>query len=65
MPQPDKGWDPGSMMKIYDVYNDKDKIFNDAIYNKLAALDDSEMNTNEKSRTELYSHANMAVMAIF
>ena len=50
-------------MNIYEVYNDEDKIFNDAIYNKLvAALDDLEMNTNEESRSELDSHANMAVI---
>ena len=63
MPQLDKGWDPRGTIKIYQVYNDEDKIFNDAIYNKpVAALDDSEMNTNEESRTELESHANMAVI---
>ena len=63
MPQLDKGWDPGGTMKIYEVYDDEDKIFNDAIYNKLvAALDDSEMNTNEESRTELDRHAYMAVL---
>ena len=55
--------DHGGTMKIYEVYNDKDKIFNDAIYNKLvAAQDDLEMNTDEESRTELDSHANMAVI---
>ena len=55
MPQPDKGWVPGRTMttKIYEVYDDEEKIFNDAIYNKLLpALDDSEMNTNEGSSTE-------------
>ena len=64
MSQLDKGWDPGgTTMKINEIYNDEDKIFNDAIYNKLvAALDDSEMNTNESSRTESDSHANMAVI---
>ena len=63
MPQLDKGWDPGGTMKIYEVYNDEDKIFNDAIHNKfVAALDDSEMNTNEESRSELDIHANMAVI---
>ena len=64
MPQLDKGWDPGgTMMKLYEVYDDEDKIFNDAIYNKLvAALDNLEMNTDEESRTELDSHANMAVI---
>ena len=63
MLQPDKGWDPGRTTKFYEVYNDKDKIINNAIYNKLvAALDDSEMNTNEESRSELDSHANMAVI---
>ena len=60
---PDKGWDPGRRTKISEVYDDEDKIFNDAIYNKLVtALDDLEMNTNEKSRAELDSHANMAVI---
>ena len=50
-------------MKIFEVYDNEDKTFNDAIYNKLvAALDDLEMNTNEESRTELNSHANMAVI---
>ena len=63
MPQLDKGWDPGRKTKIYEVYNDEDKIFNHTIYNKLvAALADSEMNTNEESRTELDSHDNMAVI---
>ena len=52
MLQPDKGWDPGRTMKIYEVYDDKDKIFNDAIYNKLVdARDDLEMNTDEESRS--------------
>ena len=38
-------------------------IFNNAIYNKLvAALDDAVMNSDEESRTELDSHANMAVI---
>ena len=63
MLQLDKGWDPGRTTRIYEVYNEEDKIFNDAICNKLvAALDDSEMNTDEESRTELDSHANMAVI---
>ena len=63
MVQPDKGWDPGRTTKFHEVYDDKDKIFNDAIYNKLvAALDDLEMKTNEESRSELDSHANMAVI---
>ena len=52
MLQPDKGWDPGTTMKNNEVYDDEDKIFNDVIYNRLvAALDDSEMNTNEESRS--------------
>ena len=59
----DKSWDPGRTTKIYEVYNDEDKIFDDAIYNKpVAALDDLEMNTDEESRTELDSHANMTVI---
>ena len=63
MNQPDKGWDPGGTTKIYEVYVEKDKIFNDVIYNKLvAALDDLEMSTDEESRSELDSHANMAVI---
>ena len=37
MLHPDKVWNPGRTMKIYEVYNDEDKIFNDAIYNKLVA----------------------------
>ena len=50
-------------MKIYEIYNDEDKIFNDAIYNKLvAALDDLEMSTAEESRSELDSDVNMAVI---
>ena len=60
MLQPDKGWDPGRTMKNNEVYDDEDKIFNDVIYNRLvAALDDSEVNTNEESRSELDGHANM------
>ena len=56
MLQPDKEWDPGRTMNIYKVYDDKDKtfdkIFNDAIYNKLVAtLDDLEMSTDEESRS--------------
>ena len=40
----DKQGDPDGTMKTYEVYDDEDKIFNDAIYNKLvAALDDLEM----------------------
>ena len=60
--QPDKEWDTGRTMKLYEIYNDEDKIFNDAIYNKhVAALGDSEMNINDESRSELDSHPNMAV----
>ena len=33
MLQPDKEWDPGATMKTYEVYDDEDKIFNNAIYN--------------------------------
>ena len=63
MSQLDKGWDPGGTTKIYEVYDDEAKIFNDAIYNKLvAALDDSEMNTDEESRSEMDSCAKMAVI---
>ena len=63
IPQPDKRWDPGRTIKDYEVYDAEDKIFNDAIYNKLvAALDDLKMSTDEESRTELDSHAIMAVI---
>ena len=48
---------------FYKVYDDKEKIFNDDIYNKpVAALDDSEMSMNEESRLELDCYANMAVI---
>ena len=35
MLQLEKAWDPGGATKIHEVYDDKDKTFNDAIYNKL------------------------------
>ena len=63
MPQPDNEWDPGRTTRIHEVDDDEDKIFNNAICNKLvAALDDSELSTNEESRSELDSHAKMAVI---
>ena len=59
----DKEWDPGQTMNIYEVYNDKDKSFDDGIYNNLeAALDDLEMSTNEESRSELDSNVNTAII---
>ena len=40
MLRPDKGWDHDGTTKIYEVYDEDDKFFNDAIYNKLVGLGD-------------------------